>query len=245
MIPINWNEKQCGVYCIRHKTNGKVYIGSSVNCYHRIKSQHLARLRKGIHTNPHLQAAFGKYGEESFEYFIIEECDPEEMLTVEQKQFALTRCLDPRYGYNINPNAEKTELTEEQCEKIRIAKLGKKRSKKSHVGVYKSGKNWMVKIGFHGEEIYLGSYKNRKDAESVYRSALESAKNGHKPDCNLGQELRIKQGAPVLKVNPNTGEITQYESARAASRAGFLLPCILACCHGKRKIHKGFLWSFK
>lgn len=243
MISIKWNEKQCGVYCLRHKDSGKVYIGSSVNCYHRIKSQHLAKLRNGVHTNPHLQAAFRKYEEKAFEYFIVEECEPEEMLRAEQKHFGLTRCLDPRFGYNINPNAEKTELTEEQREKIRLSKLGKKRSNKP-VGVYKSGRNWMVKIGFHGKELYLGNFKRRRDAELVYQNALEKIRNNKKPDMSVAENLRIPQGKLVLQTDLNTSKIIKHESARSASRTGFNFSCILDCCHGRHKSHKGFSWSF-
>ena len=69
-----WNARQCGIYCIRNKINGKFYIGSSINCYKRIKSHHFARLKAQTHTNPHLQASFNKYGKLAFEAFVVEEC---------------------------------------------------------------------------------------------------------------------------------------------------------------------------
>ena len=241
MIPIKWNEKQCGVYCIRHRISGKVYIGSSVNCYHRIKSQHLAKLRKGIHTNPHLQSAFRKYGEGAFEYFIIEECDPEEMLGTEQKQFDLTHCLDPRCGYNINPNAEKTELTEEQCEKIRIAKLGKKRGKKP-VGLYKSGRNWMVKIGFRGEEIYLGSFSSQRQAREVYHEALEKVKGGERPVVSPDRVLKDK---PVIQRSPDGEFIKRFPSLRSVGEEGHSLRTVWNCCIGRTKNPRSYIWEYE
>ncbi len=190
MIEIRWNAKQCGVYCIRNKVNGKRYLGSSVNCYHRIKSQHLDKLRRGTHNNPHLQSSFKKYTENAFEYFIVELCKEKDMLIREQWHMDNSKCLDRRFGYNINTKAEKTILTDEQCEKIRLSKLGKKRTNKRHVGVYKANKHWLVKIGFHGQELYLGTYKDRKDAESVYEAAFDRVKNNCEPDYSFGRDLR-------------------------------------------------------
>jgi len=56
-IPLKWDGKQCGIYCIKNLENGKVYIGSSKDCYHRVRSQHFDKLQRGDHNNPHLQAS--------------------------------------------------------------------------------------------------------------------------------------------------------------------------------------------
>ncbi len=242
---IKWNVKQCGIYCIRNKISKKRYIGSSVNCYHRIKSQHLARLRIGTHNNPHLQSSFSKYGESAFEYFIIELCEEKNMLSKEQHHIDKMKSMDSRFGYNINTQTNKIVLTAEQCEKIRLSKLGKKRSNKRHVGIYKSGKNWAVKIGMYGEELYLGSFSDKRDAARVYEDALELVKKGQKPDMSLFDKLRISNNKPVLQRRRDTNKVRWHESARAASRStGISLGAILRCCHGKCKKPRGPFWSF-
>ena len=142
--PLNYKEKQCGVYCIRNKINGKVYIGSSVNSYHRVKSQHFDRLQRGTHTNPHLQSSWVKYGKNAFESFLIESCREEDLLKLEQKYIDSTGCLNPEVGYNINTKAEKTILTTEQRQKISISKKGKPRSKecKKKISIALKNKKW-------------------------------------------------------------------------------------------------------
>lgn len=240
MIEIKWDVKQCGVYCIRNKINRKQYFGSSVNCYHRIKSQHLAKLRKGTHNNPHLQASFKKYREGAFEYFIVELCKERTMLIREQWYIDKSKCLDRCFGYNINTKAEKTILTDEQREKIRLSKLGKKRSKKKSVGVYKSGKNWMVKIGFHGRELYLGSFWTQRDAASAYQEALKQVLNNKKPKMN---KQRISKNKPVIQTDCDGNE-TKYSSIREASKNGFSPGGISGCCQGRCKTHKGSQWRF-
>lgn len=63
--------KNSGIYMIKNKVNGKFYIGSSVNLHNR-KNQHWARIRNGSHSNKTLIKSFKKYGEDSFEFIIIE-----------------------------------------------------------------------------------------------------------------------------------------------------------------------------
>lgn len=63
-----------GIYMIRNKINGKIYIGQSNSIEQRLKS-HQYELNKNKHANKHLNRAWNKYGENNFEFKIIEECD--------------------------------------------------------------------------------------------------------------------------------------------------------------------------
>lgn len=45
---------KCGVYIIRNKINGKVYVGSTINKIKRRWQDHLKRLKRGTHANTHL-----------------------------------------------------------------------------------------------------------------------------------------------------------------------------------------------
>jgi group I intron endonuclease len=59
-----------GIYIIRNKTNGNVYIGST-SSFSKRKNRHFRYLRTGRHENKHLQNAFNKYGEDAFEFIIV------------------------------------------------------------------------------------------------------------------------------------------------------------------------------
>lgn len=115
-----------GIYIIENKSNGKIYIGSSINLRSRwIK--HLSDLRRGTHSNPHLQSAWTKYGEEAFEYRILETLE-ESVREREQHYINHYNALDRTIGYNIAltttcPMEGRTH-TPEAIEKMRQAKLG-------------------------------------------------------------------------------------------------------------------------
>lgn len=63
-----------GIYSIINKTNGKKYIGSSMDVNRRVK-RHLYDLKRGKHHNAYLQRSYDKHGKESFEFIILEETE--------------------------------------------------------------------------------------------------------------------------------------------------------------------------
>lgn len=91
-----------GVYAIRNKTNSKFYIGSTVSSFYNRLHIHRHELRKGGHCNRYLQNSWKKYGEEQFEYIVIEYCSKEECVSREQYWLDRTSCYIREVGYNVN-----------------------------------------------------------------------------------------------------------------------------------------------
>jgi group I intron endonuclease len=89
-----------GIYQIRNKLNGKVYVGRSVNVEKRL-SDHRSALRTGSHYSEHMQSAWIKYGEESFEFNVIEECDEKLLPARESHWIRELHAVDPDRGYNL------------------------------------------------------------------------------------------------------------------------------------------------
>lgn len=57
------------IYCIENMINHRKYIGQTED-FHRRKLSHLSALRNGRSHNRHLQAAFNKYGESVFKFYL-------------------------------------------------------------------------------------------------------------------------------------------------------------------------------
>lgn len=87
-----------GIYAIRHKNSGKVYVGSSVNIHVRWK-QHKSSLKHRRHHCVRLQRAWNKYGEEAFEFFILEKVD-EDLRQIEQNYIDKLNASNSEFGYN-------------------------------------------------------------------------------------------------------------------------------------------------
>lgn len=60
-----------GVYCIKNIVNGKIYIGSTENLERR-KNEHFNNLKRGENCNKNLLEDFNIYGEESFNFIVLE-----------------------------------------------------------------------------------------------------------------------------------------------------------------------------
>lgn len=108
----------CGIYSILNKINGKVYLGSSKDISIRF-ADHRYRLRHNTHTNSRLQRAWNKYGEDAFDFSIVEKCKPTDQFSLEQKYLNTAKKNRKNY-YNISFDAttpgyeRKIQLTKKQ-----------------------------------------------------------------------------------------------------------------------------------
>lgn len=86
------------IYKIINLTSGKFYVGSTTNTRERFRT-HRKKLRLGKHHCAHLQAAWSKYGEDSFVFHIVEtvpaECDLQQA-----EDIWLTQHVGKGYCYN-------------------------------------------------------------------------------------------------------------------------------------------------
>lgn len=98
-------KKISGIYCIRNKIDGKIYIGRSNNIYLRW-SHHKSELRRNIHGNKYLQRSWNKYKEDSFEFNIIEECSEIDSYELEKYYINKYDSCDEKYGYNLSSGGE-------------------------------------------------------------------------------------------------------------------------------------------
>jgi group I intron endonuclease len=165
-------DNNVGIYEIVNLVNGKKYVGRSIKLDKR-KARHFRELRENRHglrnkngilkgERDHLQRAFNKYGEEAFEWRILEYCEKEYIVEREQYYIDLYHAADFEYGYNINPRADKNPVqkkkhseetkelmrikatnrkhTPETKEKLRKIKTGQKHTKETKKKLSEMGK---------------------------------------------------------------------------------------------------------
>ncbi len=124
-----------GIYKIENTINGNCYIGSAISFSGRWAT-HTSDLLHNKHYNTHLQRAYNKYGKDSFNFSILEECNKEQLIEKEQQYID---AYDFKNLYNIarkaiNPMFGRTgkdcptygrKHTEEAKKKISDAHKGK------------------------------------------------------------------------------------------------------------------------
>lgn len=92
-----------GIYKIINVMNNKFYVGSAEN-FTRRKRVHWWQLRRGTHGNKHLQAAWLKYGEDSFKFLIVEEL-PDDADILAAENVWLKEHYGKDYCYNLAMDA--------------------------------------------------------------------------------------------------------------------------------------------
>lgn len=144
-----------GIYKITNIINNKIYVGQSIDIYDRWK-QHINKLKNNKHVNKYLQRSFNKYGENNFNFEVIEECNSDLLNEKEQYHMDL---LNPKF------NILKTTLSI----------IGTKRKKEKRREFLKTRKKF--KLSFeHREKMSLKRIKilSNKEIEPPMKGKIHS-----------------------------------------------------------------------
>lgn len=239
-----------GVYLIRNKINGKIYIGSSINFKDRWY-KHLSG--KG---NIHLFNATKKYGLENFEFIILEEVNLQDnrnrLYEIEQKWMDFYDIKNVK-SYNLrftaipNTTGKRNALFKEKMKQIRLElSIGSKPvNQYSYDGdiieKWKSSSEVERKLGFRARNILGACYGQqhtafgfiwRFDGVPLDEEFLEKIKN------------RRPKYKGVIQKSFNGEIIKTFVSMKEASIiTGFNYNRIGNACNKKIK-YNGFYWEF-
>ena len=206
-----------GIYCIENKVNGKKYIGQAKDINKRW-SQHKSGLRNNAHSNDHLQKAWNKYGENAFDFVVIEEI-PEEFLSAAEIWW-IDYLSTYDNGYNLTTGGEGSnghKMTEEAKRHLSEINKGPLSPK-------------------YGKPI--SEETRQKMSEAAKRVKHGPMSDEHKQSISKAHKGKPKpfNNKPVKCIE--TGE-TYINLSTAAEATGFSISGISKVCLGKRKsIHK-------
>lgn len=113
-------EKVSGIYKIINKVNGKYYVGSSENIFGSDGRFYFHKwgLRNNKHYNEHLQRAYNKYGDNNFEFILIEQNIPKNHLLITEQKYLDIAKNEQHNCYNKSFIAGKIDFTPEVREKM-------------------------------------------------------------------------------------------------------------------------------
>lgn len=88
------------IYEITNSVTGRKYIGQTINHVKRFNA-HMANLRKGVHKERLMQRDYVLYGEESFDYKLLNYAsNHQESIKLEKHYMIVNKTYDEEYGYN-------------------------------------------------------------------------------------------------------------------------------------------------
>jgi len=239
-IPYIYNKghMKSGIYRILNTVNDKCYYGSSSNIDKRWNG-HIKTLRLNQHHNIKLQRAWNKYGESNFKFEVVEECNVDLLLIVEQKY------IDSNAdGYNIglqasggdnlsnNPNKELIISKMKNSLKQRYSSLtederkltyGKPGDKNPMYGVNRKGLGKGRKMS---EEQKQKLRKPKRDTSKMGKRDKHGIKNPFYGKTH-SEEAKQKMKA-AIKENRKDGWLPG--NARKISIDGIVFNSLKECC---------------
>ena len=196
--------KRTGIYGIRCKVNGKIYIGQTNMNFGDRQGSHFSLLNNNKHQNKGLQSDWNKYGKENFEFIILHDLkDGEDLDTLERSFISEYRAKDGIYnileggerGYKMGPLPE--SVKKKIGEKNRIHMTGKKLSQETRQKISEAHKKRIASLSEEEQKEriknFVGNRKGKKMSEEQRQRLVEEQKtkpHGAKYNVEIVKEIR-------------------------------------------------------
>lgn len=219
------------IYKITNKTNGKAYIGKTLQTPEKRFKEHCADSKKDRCKNRPLYRAFNKYGINNFSLEVIEECENSK---ISQQEIYWINYFDTyKNGYNATKGGDgKCYINEEQVIEL-YNKL-----------------HYCTKVA---EELNISS---NTVSNILRRNKIDVQRNYYKHYCSNNWKGILNDEKSINMFDKNGTFLKSFDSIADAAR--FLLDNNLSnskanglrghlseACRGKRKTVSGFIWKFK
>ena len=252
-----------GIYLIKNLVNDKKYVGKSSNIMTRWV-HHKTDLRYNCHHNRHLQFAWNKYGEENFEFSVIEECSIDDLNSKES--YWINFYDSYNNGYNMDKGGDGTygyKHTKEEIDKMRRIQnpnivlqfdedfnfikrwIGGVSHVKSELGGTKECylircnhviKNMSLYNGFYW--VYEEEYYHKDFTWEKYlrNEKIAEIKKKNKKECRK-----------ICQYDLNRNLVKIWDSYSDLRDAGYNTSQISGICHQSRgkKTACGYIWTFE
>lgn len=116
-----------GIYGLRNKINGKWYVGQSLN----VKKRWRKYRRYDCKSQRKLLGAMKKYGIDSFDMVLLEECDGVSWILDYREMYWIRHYDSIENGYNIREGGSHGKMSLESRKRMSVAGKGKKKPSRS------------------------------------------------------------------------------------------------------------------
>ena len=215
------------VYRIHNTISDKSYIGSTNDLRRRIK-KHRDELTANNHKNQHLQRSYNKYGRESFDVYVEELVEVENL--IEKERFYIDKYNSKEFGYNMCDPQAFPKLSEESKIKLKEHTTS---TRKCVIAVNKDSGEFFKEFASVSEaseffntstsnisRVCLGKVNYIKGCVFIYKNEYDPNKNYSyiKPKKIVSDETKKKmissnaKSIPIYKYNLDKVLIEEYPS---------------------------------
>lgn len=228
--------RTCGIYCITC-TNGKIYIGSSINIERRWQ-HHLAALNRGDHRNHYLQRSWNKYGDGAFFWEVVHTCDEVALVSLEQFYLELYQPFNER-GFNLSldtkSNMRGRKHKPESILKMSVNRSGHITTDEHRAKLSKAGKGRP-----HSDEhkAKIGAAHRGRVLSPEHRAKI--SKNTHISEAQK-EASRAVQSKHYIVTTPDGIEIQVTNLQKFCRENGLHQSAMCEIANGKRPHYKKWL----
>ncbi|MGG3233248.1 NUMOD3 domain-containing DNA-binding protein [Priestia flexa] len=229
------------IYSITNLINDKRYIGISQEFEDR-KRNHLWHLRNNKHGNEKLQNAFNKYGENNFDFEILDEIETDDRMKILRLENSYIIKYDSFVnGYNKSEGFEGSTLT------VRSEKWYKIMSERMKGNTYWLGRKQSEEHIAKRTRVHKGKVLTNETRKKISEARMGKYKGEENPfygkthTDETKKTIAKKLGKRIRCVD--TGEVFQSVS-ECAKVMNLDRRNIQKVCVGKSKTSKGFRFEF-
>ena len=226
---------KCGIYKFTNKLNGNIYIGQSTDISARRRSHFNDAYSHGKDSTCPFHQAIIKYGEDGFDFEILEECSKE--LLNERERYWIEYYDSYRHGYNASPGGDNCGERSDGRPLLLYDLDGNFIKEMCNIA------STARELGVHYQTVYQVIQGIRKSVKNYQIKRKESDDFPKKI-----APYNSKQGGAytVLQLDKNDNILNEYNSVNEAARqTGCDCSTISKVCRGKLKTHGGFKWKYK
>lgn len=248
-MKLNKNDrKKCGIYCIRNTVNSKVYVGKAKDIYTRIQN-HIYTLRnKNKNENRYLINAWFKYGEDAFEYFVVEELEfDEENLKIRELYWIDNyKSADREFGYNLRRDSSTQMIVHEETKQL----LSKRNLGENNPNY---GNKWSIEQRVKASIRLKESFKNgsRSISPEACRKGIQTRNERWEKDPTLKEKMKKKVSESITEYkfyqyDKITGELIKiWNSVHdiLVENPNWKRHNIYAACSGEKPSIYGYKWE--
>ena len=253
-------EQICGIYCIESMIDNKKYIGQSVDINQRFRA-HKSNLRRNKHSNSHLQGAWNLYKEDNFIFYVVEECDRDELDDKERYYISLYNLMDDNFGYNFESGgSESKNLSDATKNKMSLLKQNLSEEVRGNMSLAQNAIS-IYQIDLNGNIIneWRGARTAAKKLnidQSAIHQCLHHRRRTYRnciwifiseyQNFNINDYTNNNTQARVVVQLTRDGEfVKEWSSANSTKVDGFNCSSVIRCCKsGGVKIHHNYLWMY-